>query len=377
MPQRVVFLIPPPIYGSGGHKTILRHAQHMSKLAEYRVCLLVVPPDGEVSRTSEFYRQQLIDFFSIYELEILDNEKTINSNDLVIATAWWTVYFAGKINAPVIYFVQDLENLFNPAGTTSVMATYTYSLGLNTITIGDWLRNQLSSLGSKTRSTPFGIDKGIYFFPEDNQKRIPRSILILDQPEKPRRCHEFVLNVIEILREIDPNLKIATYGSEFRKIPGVDNLGLVAESKLGALYRSYEVGIALSATNPSRVPFEMSASGLMVFDFDIPSTGQDYKGLNIRRVVPSPQIFAEQILQNLHNESVNQNTSINVSHLEEWKAFADAVERFLAEPVHVEIPHCSLTYRLHASKLHRRQKIKRFIPNHVVIKIRKLIHDYI
>lgn len=349
----------------------------MSKLVEYQVYLFVVPPQGEASQTSEFYKQQLIDFFSIYELEILDNEKTINSNDLVIATAWWTVYFAGKFKAPVIYFVQDLENLFNPAGTTSVMASFTYSLGLNTITIGDWLRDQVSSLGSKAKSTPFGIDKGIYFFPEENQKRIPRSILILDQPEKPRRCHEFLLNVIEILRELDPNLKIATYGSEFQKIPGVNNLGLIAESKLGALYRSYEVGIALSATNPSRVPFEMSACGLKVFDFDIPSTGHDYKGINIRRVAPSPQVFAEHILEDLLVKSLNQNTSVNFSLLEECKAFAGAVESFLLKPVHVEIPQCSINYRSHTSKLHRRQQIKRFVPNRIIMKVRKLIYDYI
>ena len=146
---------------------------------------------------------------------------------------------------------------------------------------------------------------------------------------------------------------------------------------MGALYRSYEVGIALSATNPSRVPFEMSACGLKVFDFDIPSTGHDYKGINIRRVVPSPQVFAEHILENLLVRSLNQNTSVNFSQLEECNAFAGAVESFLLEPVQVEIPQYSINYRSHTSKLHRRQRIKSFVPNRIIIKVRKLIHDYI
>ena len=215
-------------------------------------------------------------------------------SDVAVATAWWTAYELPHIDAFPIYFVQDLENLFNPAGDFSVRAEASYQLGIPAITIGSWLKEQLEARGSLAKSTRFGVDTSVYQAWNTERGNL---VVVLDQPEKSRRCHTLLRESITILRNLAPELSVVTYGSEINMgFPSHHHLGLVPEQRLAQLYSSAKCGVITSSTNPSRIPFEMNACGLPVIDLDVPSTSLDYEGFCIERELPIPQMIAEKII---------------------------------------------------------------------------------
>ena len=65
---------------------------------------------------------------------------------------------------------------------------------------------------------------------------------------------------------------------------------------LGNLYRSADVGVCFSTTNPSLVPFEMMACGLPVVDLDVNGNEVSYGGRdNCMLAAASPRDIADKI----------------------------------------------------------------------------------
>jgi hypothetical protein len=176
--------------------------------------------------------------------------------------------------------------------------------------------------------------------------------------------------------EKEPNLRISTYGSRFSYAKGVNSLGLVNAERLGDLYRAHQVGVSLSATNPSRVPFEMTACGMSVFDFDLPSTKLDYSDIQVHRVAPSPELFATLILNELENfnEVTDQH---HVTEIDESEEFERAFSDFLDSPVIPNIPDCSFRNREQEKIGKRKRIIKKIIPGRWRIFAKRVLRDFI
>ena len=73
------------------------------------------------------------------------------------------------------------------------------------------------------------------------------------------------LGIVKFLR---PDVKIYLYGSNIKGNVWFEheNLGIIPLEKCNALYNKCEVGLCISSSNPSRIPFEMMAAGLPVVD---------------------------------------------------------------------------------------------------------------
>jgi hypothetical protein len=319
--------------GSGGQRTILRHASYLVA-SGISTDLLVVPFMGLASNPSED-AALFEDYFGYSDIKVVTQSLLGNEYDLVIASTWWTVYKAAEFGKPIVYFVQDFEHLFQPAGTIGVKAQATYSLGLDTITIGKFLASQISNKNNRVRSTPFGVDPSIYFNPRNLAPR--EGMVILYQPNKPRRCPEFIEELIAFYSEKHPEVSISVFGNESKHIENVENLGILSPDELGELYRSHKVGVSLSATNPSRVSFEMAASGLQVIELDLACTSFDLMQTNVTRAFPNVKIFEATIQSAIESEKIS-NPSPSTSIDNELMSFKNHLLEFANDPRLIKIP---------------------------------------
>ena len=131
------------------------------------------------------------------------------------------------------------------------------------------------------------------------------------QPEKPRRCPELMEGALQLVLDEDPSVEVVTFGS--RRAPRLNGnhrrLGLVEPAALADLYREARVGLSMSATNPSRVPFEMMAAGLPVVELAGENTFFDLPEDGCRRVESDEATLAAALQEILGNQEVSGSLS--------------------------------------------------------------------
>ncbi|UGX85542.1 rhamnosyltransferase WsaF family glycosyltransferase [Phyllobacterium meliloti] len=294
--KRVAWLVPAPIPGSGGHRTIINHASFLAEQG-WETSFFVDTNDSpqEIKRTFEklFYKAPIT-----YRSGL-----TVDGNfSAVIATAWWTAISAARSEhiPNRLYFVQDYEPHFNPMGSNHLSAVDSYKLGLKPITIGRWLANKLQSdFGCQPQFFDFGVDHSTYFPIAGNREN---AVCILYQDDKPRRCAEMITEAVHAIRFHRPDTKIYLYGQAAAPaISGTHHLGLLSRQQCNDLYNQCRVGICLSATNPSRIPFEMMASGLPVVDLHSENNLFEHVDETVLLSEPDPYSIAEAVLRILES----------------------------------------------------------------------------
>ena len=189
--------------------------------------------------------------------------------DAAIATTWQSAYYVDKFNLAVqkFYFMQDYESLFYPAGTNALQANYTYSFGFKGITGGLWLKELFESYGGKAQEYIFSADRNIFYptSPINESKKVER-IFFYGRPSTERRAFELGMAALELISRKYPEIELIIAGLDNLDTPPFPcilkgNLSLI---ETGALYRTCDIGIALSATNLSYLPVELMASGCAV-----------------------------------------------------------------------------------------------------------------
>lgn len=268
MKGRIAWLVPYPIKGSGGHRTIFSHIRNL--VDRGHECHVYIGEDHQQAMEEKVLRETVECFFGSCPAQIHRGYHVEEYFDLAVATAWWTAEIvAKKVEAKhKLYFVQDFEPWFNPMGDSYIKAENSYQQGLTPITIGCWLSHFLHNrYGSKASFFDFTADNTVYF-PLDSVVK-EQAVCFVYQPEKPRRCSEIGGETLAIVKYHCPDVTLYTYGSN--EIPGFNfdhtHLAVLSLEECNLLYNRCAVGLCLSSSNPSRVPFEMMAAGLPVVDF--------------------------------------------------------------------------------------------------------------
>jgi len=279
MKSTIAWLVPPPIKGSGGIREIYNKVQYLCD--QGHECHVFVEgsinPYELVDQVEQYYGARDCVLHSGWNY-------SPDAFDLIFATVWNSAREVAKAPARVkkAYLVQDYEAWFHPQGEGFHWADESYRLGLQPICLGRWLPNVLQRLsGLPSRSFDFCYERPLYFPTVPWEKREP-AVCYIHQPDKPRRCAVIGLDALEILKRDVPELTIYLYGSaEQAKVnfPHV-NLGILPPHDINALYNRCRLGLCISASNPSRIPFEMMAAGLPVVDvyrennlYDFPDEG--------------------------------------------------------------------------------------------------------
>lgn len=276
--KKIAIIFPYPVKGSGGHRTVVQNA---NALVNYGYEVDIYVSEDYVS-TNEDMKKMIEDFYGKCLSGVYVGLKMRKEYDLIFATAWTTA--EAVRNLPIknkCYFIQDFEPWFEPMGNSYIKAENSYKYGFKFITIGRWLSNKLSKeYCQPTRYFNFCADLNNYKVIKDVEKE--DAICFIYQPEKWRRCAELGLNAIKIVKEKYPDLKVYLFGSNVEG--GINfeatNLHIIPINELAELYNKCKVGICISSSNPSRIPFEMMACGLPVVDlyrenniYDMPDGG--------------------------------------------------------------------------------------------------------
>lgn len=294
--KRIAWLIPGVNRGSGGLQTIFRHASHLH--SKGAICDFHIIPGGLV-QTEEEATELLVNEYDCPGCRVFPLMQLDSSYDAVIATMWTTVRFAVDADIPhKFYFVQDFEPWFYPMGDEYIKAEETYRQPVVAITIGKWLAAKLyRDYDMQALVTDFCADSSIY-----HNLSSPRehAMCVCFQPEKPRRCTHLVLETLELLSAADPTLKLYAFGSD-QIDPNLGrfatNLGILSKAGCNELYNRCEVGLTISTSNPSRIPFEMMSAGLPVVDIYRENNLYDFTDDSILLVPPSPDALASAILE--------------------------------------------------------------------------------
>jgi glycosyltransferase involved in cell wall biosynthesis len=304
-PQRlkITWLLPGIVIGGGGHRNILRAAHHLSSFG-HEVRIEVLDTEKSSLELSETIRKHFYPFAG----QIKKFDGSIEPTDVLFATHWSTVEPSLALRSrarELIYFVQDFEPYFYPMGSDYIRAENTYRIGLYAICSGAWCANLLRrDYGAAADSFEFPIDTSVYYPPENRSFDLGKGgrVVYFAKPDMPRRCFELGLDALTRLKALRPNVRITLFGSNaLRRMQmpfQCEVLGLTPTiADLAKVYRTSDVGVAFSPTNPSLTPYEMMACGLPVVDLERRDAEINYGG---RRDVaylsdPRPDLMAMQI----------------------------------------------------------------------------------
>lgn len=404
----ISWLVPSLIKGSGGHRTILSYA-HALQLAGHqcRIYLETPPPVG-VSGTA--YIQQL---FGYIFLDVRVGWQSLKPADAYVATIWYSADVVARLDFECkrFYLVQDWEALFNPVGDTYIFAENSYLLGLHHITVGSWLAHELRQrFDGQASVVPFGVDTQVYCRLGNDAATKPASVCMIYQPDKPRRCAQLGVEALRLLKLAMPEVQLHLYGSEQKLDPALslDHLhhGLISLSDCNQLYNSCTVGLCMSASNPSRIPFEMLAAGLPVVELWRTNNLYDLPDQAVLLSEQTPTALAGSLLQLLQNprrraEMSDAGVALmrDRDQQSEGRAFVAAVEAVLLQRPALAIQQLQLSYRQHPqtsyppelrraqrsvfTALPRRARLLRKLPawlqpmaKYLAVKFKRLCHPF-
>lgn len=332
----IAWLIPSLLEGSGGHRTMLQHADYLRQHGHR--CVLYVEDAGTITEAA--LDKTIRQMFGFEFDEAYLGWSNVQPAEMVFATIWYSARFVRDLPFETVrcYFVQDLEAQFNPMGDAYLMAENSYRYGLRPITIGRWLTAMLGrDFGVAASYFDFCADLSIY-------RRLPhvvreKAVCFIYQPEKFRRCPELGIEALGIVKHCMPEVKIYLYGSKSsgRVWFEHENLGLLSLEECNRLYNRCSVGLCISATNPSRIPFEMMAAGLPVVEIYRENTQYDFPEQAVLLCESTPEALAKGLMARLSNpagaeEAGNVGTAFMQGHPIErgLEQFAQQVEVLLA-----------------------------------------------
>jgi GT2 family glycosyltransferase/glycosyltransferase involved in cell wall biosynthesis len=198
--------------------------------------------------------------------------------DVAIATQWVTAYSVTNFTQATrkAYLIQDFEPMFYPAGTLFALAEATYKMGLYGICNSPNLERMYREnyQGQGMAFTP-AVDRSV-FHPNGRAGRgrgDPVTVFLYSRPGHWRNCWELAsVALAEAKARLGDRVRFVTAGSWARPGDigtGITHLGLLDYRSTGALYRTCDIGIALTVSeHPSYLPLELMASGAAVIAFD-------------------------------------------------------------------------------------------------------------
>lgn len=275
--KKIAWFLPEVIKGSGGHRTIIQNANALVK-AGYSCDLYF---DEDYYSTSESMKKNLIEYFGECLCNVYIGSVLRDNYDLVFGThAILTADYVKDCNCKnKAYFIQDFEPWFMPMGELYLSMERTYNYNFKGVSIGRWLAHKISTeYNTNMKYFNFCADLNVYK-PLDNIER-EDAVCFIYQPEKPRRCPNLGIQALKLVKKLRPEIKIYLYGSTADCNIECENLHIINIEKCNELYNKCRVGLCISSSNPSRIPFEMMASGLPVVDvyrennlYDMPDEG--------------------------------------------------------------------------------------------------------
>lgn len=352
-----IFLLPPENNpNSGGYRTLLKYINYLNNIGYsldiyFGVCwnktdihLNVNKLDNNgIPCCSNWLNKNYTEI--IYELikNIKKyNEIDINKNNfyiglrcqrnykILIANAWQVAnaVYLNKDRAEYLYYIiQDREELFYPNNINirkNVINTYKNSFYYYCISqyLGYYFKKKykLNNIMSSYMGVKLETYKNLYIIRENS------VIIPYYKDIKPGRKPKLVKKIIDILS--NNNIKCYIYPFNYEKNNiNIINLGILKEEQLNNLYNKCKVGIVFSNTNPSRLGFEMYASGLNVIEYDSEFTKYDLPNKYFTKIKDESNIL--KIVNELFNKPYDNSFLQNIDINRDFKNFEKFINQHL------------------------------------------------
>ena len=326
-------ILPYKIPKSGGYRTLLKYIKllndkglsvdiyfgHCNNDFHVNVNVNVVDEYGVPLCRNWFNRDNSknLDTFieNIKKYEVIDINKNNyyigfrcqRNYDTIVANAWQTaeaVYLNRFRANKLLYIIQDREELFYPNNNQlQKNVIKTYKSEFNYYCITQYLYNYFKNTYNLKNVVSSHMYVNLNVYKNFNMEREDRVIIPYYKNEKPARKPELVCKIIDILSS--NNIKCYIYPTDYdnnKKSENIINLGTLKEKELNELYNKYKVGIIFSDSNPSRLGFEMYASGLNVIEYDSEYTAYDMPNEYFTKIKNEQNILT--IVQDLFNKKM-------------------------------------------------------------------------
>ena len=142
------------------------------------------------------------------------------------------------------------------------------------------------------------------------------------------------------MKELRPDIKIYLYGSNSKKIVDfeAEKLGIIPIEECNRLYNKCKIGFCISASNPSRIPFEMMAAGLPVVEIYKENNLYDFPDGGIKLAEPNPEAIATTMLELIDDDKeLKRMSEIGNAYMQDkplekgFEQFVEAVNNLLKE----------------------------------------------
>lgn len=288
VPRTVHWIIPPIAASSGGHRTIMRMVTHLLKRGFENTIWI----NG--GRRNSDDAGELLKIFGVAGARVAHLESPDQiSADVLIATDRWTAYPAAMAERVLkkYYLIQDYEPMFYEAGSLSVLADFTYKLGMHPITAGKWIQRTLKHHhGIDADSFDLAVDHEIYKTVGRMDPKVP-TLVFYARDNTPRRCVELGLLALGELKRNMPDVRIILFGyanKVFKIDFEAETYGIIPPKQIAELYKRSSIGLSLSATNYSLIPNEMMACGLPVVELNLQNNACVYPKNTVYLAEPHP-----------------------------------------------------------------------------------------
>ncbi|MDI2097601.1 glycosyltransferase family 1 protein [Ruicaihuangia caeni] len=259
-PLRIAWITTPPGAGSGGHTTMLRMVEGLEQAGHSTALVLYDVFRGDRVAHEAVIRQH----WPRVRAEVRDAAEGFGVADVWIATSWQTAHVLASrphLTGHRMYFVQDYEPWFYPHGALYALAEETYRFGFTGITAGAWLAGLLSDrFGMHCSHFEFGADTDVYSVRNLDDRD---GVVFYSKPGVARRGHELGVLALQRFASMHPEARIHFFGDSPGDLPfdAVDH-GRITPRELDELYNRCRVGLSLSFSNVSLIPWELLASGV-------------------------------------------------------------------------------------------------------------------
>jgi glycosyltransferase involved in cell wall biosynthesis len=315
--KTIIWVIPhcSNIWG-GGHYTLFRFIDHFSKKDNIKNVIFLYDYQGQGKSIPEL-ENELNKAFSTKKFKVIGDFNLLPPADIAIATTWQSAYYTLKMPASQkFYFMQDYESLFYAFGTQSIQANNTYTFGFKGITGGYWLRSIYESYGNTAQAYVFSADREIFYpaNPEQPVRDTVKKIFFYGRPSTPRRAHELGIAALELVANYYPDIEIVIAGlSDMPPTPFKSTLlGNLTLKETGELYRTCDIGIALSATNMSYLPVELMATGCPVISNNGPQLEWFCQNQhNALLAAPTPSAIFQAVQELIDSKELRQKLAEN------------------------------------------------------------------
>jgi hypothetical protein len=258
-PLRIGWITTPPGAGSGGHTTMFRMIEGLERAGHDTRLYLYDTSHSDIARHTRVIR----DNWPAVTASVHDVAAAAPDVDVWIATSWQTAHVLASrphLAGHRVYFVQDYEPYFYARGSLYSLAEDTYRFGFTGITAGAWLAEELAErFGMRSAHFEFGADLGVYSATSDARRD---GVVFYTKPDVARRGHETGMLALERFARARPDVPIHLFGVPVPNPPfAAENHGRLSTARLDELYNTCRVGLSLSFTNVSLIPWELLASG--------------------------------------------------------------------------------------------------------------------